>query len=63
MSAQRVALEVKSVESLFKESCEKYLEELIVRRELADNYCFYNENYDNIKGAMNWAQETLKVHR
>lgn len=45
-----------------KEPCEKYLEELIVRRELTDNYCLYNENYDNINGAMNWAKETLKLH-
>lgn len=62
MSAQRVALEIKSVESLFKEQSEKYLEEVIVRRELTDNYCLYNENYDNINGAMNWAIETLKAH-
>lgn len=62
VSAQRVALEVKSVGALMKEPCEKYLEELIVRRELTDNYCFYNKNYDNINGAMNWAKESLKLH-
>ncbi|KAJ8978730.1 hypothetical protein NQ317_003262 [Molorchus minor] len=38
------------------------LEELIIRKELSDNYCFYNENYDNTNGAANWAKETLKVH-
>lgn len=62
ISAQRVALEIKSVETLFKEQSERYLEEVIVRRELTDNYCFYNENYDNINGALNWAKETLKLH-
>lgn len=45
-----------------REPCEKYLEELVVRRELTDNYCLYNENYDNVNGAMNWAKETLKLH-
>lgn len=28
-----------------------FLEELIIRRELADNFCFYEPNYDNIKCA------------
>ncbi len=39
------------------------LEELIVRKELADNYCFYNENYDNFDGAWSWAKDTLNQHR
>lgn len=63
ISAQRVALEVKSLEALFKEQVDKYLEELIIRRELAENYCFYNANYDNIKGASDWAQKTLAAHQ
>lgn len=40
-----------------------FLEELIVRRELADNYCLYNKNYDNFKGAKPWAQKTLNHAR
>ncbi len=40
-----------------------FLEELIVRRELADNFCFYNNNYDNPKGFPLWAQKTLKQHK
>ncbi|XP_050295997.1 deoxyribodipyrimidine photo-lyase [Anthonomus grandis grandis] len=62
ISAQRVALEVKSLESLYKEQVDKYLEELIVRRELAENYCFYNENYDNLMGAADWARKSLELH-
>ena len=38
------------------------MEEGIVRRELADNFCFYNPHYDSLKGAAGWAQETHKVH-
>ncbi len=39
-----------------------FLEELIVRRELADNFCFYNSNYDSVSGFALWAQTTLKQH-
>jgi deoxyribodipyrimidine photo-lyase len=38
------------------------LEEMIVRKELADNYCFYNKDYTSIKGAPAWAQKTLATH-
>ncbi|CAG9864277.1 unnamed protein product [Phyllotreta striolata] len=62
ISAQRCALEVKSLGSLHKQQCDKYLEELIVRRELSDNYCYYNSDYDNINGAAKWAKETLELH-
>ncbi|XP_018319593.2 deoxyribodipyrimidine photo-lyase isoform X1 [Agrilus planipennis] len=63
LSAQRIALEVENFKNSYKESVERYLEELIVRRELSDNYCFYNENYDNIEGADKWARTTLDIHR
>ncbi|KAJ8932189.1 hypothetical protein NQ314_014852 [Rhamnusium bicolor] len=43
ISAQRCALEVKSIQSLYKEQCEKFLEELIIRKELADNYCLIDK--------------------
>lgn len=61
ISAQRVALEVinsnaeKSAKSVF-------LEELVIRRELADNFCFYNKNYDNFEGFPDWAKKTLNEH-
>jgi len=40
-----------------------FLEELIVRRELSDNFCFYNPQYDNFQGFPAWAKETLNKHR
>lgn len=40
-----------------------YLEELIVRRELADNFCFYNSNYDSFAGYPQWAQKSLNSRR
>ncbi len=44
-------------------SISEYLEELIVRKELSENYCFYNSNYDNFQGAKPWAVESLNNHR
>ncbi len=40
-----------------------FLEELIVRRELAENYCLHNQNYDNFNGAKPWAKNTLNSTR
>jgi len=28
----------------------------VVRRELSDNFCFYNQHYDSLTGAAAWAQ-------
>ncbi len=40
-----------------------FLEELIVRRELAANFVYYNRDYDNFDCLPNWAQKTLADHR
>ncbi len=39
------------------------LEELIVRKELADNYCMYEDRYDLLTAAPMWAQTSLDKHR
>jgi len=62
ISAQRIALEV-SKNDADKESREAFLEELIVRRELSDNFCFYNRHYDSFEGFPDWAKKTLNDHR
>ncbi len=62
ISAQRVALEVQK-KKVKKESKDAFLEELIVRRELSDNFCFYNPDYDRFAGFPEWAQKTLNEHR
>lgn len=63
IAPQRCALSAKKFASKYKKSVEAFSEELIVRRELSDNFCFYNTNYDNIDGAENWARKTLDDHR
>jgi deoxyribodipyrimidine photo-lyase len=62
LSAQRVALEVR-MHPVPDAEKEAFLEELLVRRELSDNFCFYNPSYDSVAGFPEWAQKTLKAHR
>jgi deoxyribodipyrimidine photo-lyase len=38
------------------------LEELVVRKELSDNYCYYNKKYDSLQGVAEWALNTLAKH-
>jgi len=62
ISAQRAAQEVmRSGKSA--ESRKAFLEELIVRRELAENYCWNNNAYDTVDGFPDWARKTLDQHR
>ena len=62
IAPQRVALEIKN-SNLPPEDKDAYLEEMIVRRELADNFCHYEKNYDQFEGFHAWAQKTLNEHR
>ena len=39
------------------------IEEMVVRKELADNYCHYCKDYDNIGAALEWARKSLDAHR
>ena len=41
ISSQRIAIEVKLLNGN-PESEKSYLEELIIRKELSDNFCYYN---------------------
>jgi len=49
--------------SVSQESKDAFLEELIIRKELSDNFCFYNEHYDSFSGFPDWAKKTLDDHR
>jgi deoxyribodipyrimidine photo-lyase len=62
ISSQRVALETQKLDGN-KESEKSFLEELIVRRELADNFCHFNKNYDSFNGFHDWAKTSLNEHR
>lgn len=41
---------------------QKFVDELIVNRELGANYCFYNPHYDSYDGLPDWAKATLEAH-
>ncbi|MFZ3147956.1 MAG: deoxyribodipyrimidine photo-lyase [Methanothrix sp.] len=58
ISAQQVALEVLRS----RMDAGAFLEELIVRKELADNYCYYNQHYDDMRGYPAWAKTSLDAH-
>lgn len=65
ISSLRVALEVKlasHIDPSLLTSAEVLIEEMIVRKELSDNFCYYNPNYNNLAGAPQWAQSTLAKH-
>ena len=62
ISAQRVALTVEQFYSNHPSS-KSFLEELIVRRELSDNFCYFNTKYDSFEGFPDWAKKTLNEHR
>lgn len=45
------------------EGAQKFLDELLVWRELAHNFCFYTQAPERIEALPFWAQETLAHHR
>lgn len=62
ISAQAVVLELKR-RALTGEAVDSFVEELVVRRELSDNFCLYTADYDQLSGFPQWAQQTLDKHR
>jgi deoxyribodipyrimidine photo-lyase len=64
LAPQRAALAAASVRTASTaDAVDAFLEELIVRRELADNFTFTNPQYDRFDGFPAWAQRTLNDHR
>ena len=62
ISSQRVALEVikSGVNDINKEV---FLEELVVRKELADNFCLHANSFKDFSGVPNWAKMSLENHK
>lgn len=61
ISAQHAALQAsRSLAS--QTNRDAFIEELFIRRELAENYCFYNEKYDAFDSLPEWAKATLMEH-
>ncbi len=73
ISSQRIVIEItksqlnnknttKNKEEL-PNGVKEIFEQLIIRKELCDNYCYYNDEYDKIDGFPKWGIETLDIHR
>ncbi|HEY9484320.1 MAG TPA: deoxyribodipyrimidine photo-lyase [Micromonosporaceae bacterium] len=54
LASLRVALTAPDAETL--------IEEMVVRKELSDNFCLYEPSYDRLDGAAAWARRTLAAH-
>ena len=62
ISPLTIALAVQQKRGVTREAKDAYLEELIVRRELAYNFVWFNDQYDRYDCLPDWAQRTLKKH-
>ena len=62
ISAQYTAMSIQQAQ-VHEAAKEAFLEELIIRRELSDNFCYFNPHYDSVKGFPNWSRKTLEEHR
>jgi len=61
ISIQRIVIDVKQLKR-HSGSTDSFVEEAVIRRELADNFCYYNKNYDSLDSCYDWAKDTLRVH-
>ena len=61
LSSLEIALAVKDSDAP-KKSKDAFLEELIVRRELAYNFTDFNKDYDSLKALPDWVQQTMREH-
>ena len=58
-----IALAIRASKVGDDEDKDAYVEELVVRRELAINHIFYEPNYETYAAAPDWARKTLDEHR
>lgn len=61
LSAQQIAHKVETCNATSADK-KAFLEELVVRKELSDNFCFYQPAYDRYEGLRSWAKDTLEAH-
>uniref|UniRef100_I2PZ64 Deoxyribodipyrimidine photo-lyase n=1 Tax=Desulfovibrio sp. U5L TaxID=596152 RepID=I2PZ64_9BACT len=62
LAPQRAALDALAAKKRAPAGAEAFLEELVVRRELADNYCLHEPAYDTFAVLPAWARKTLLAH-
>lgn len=62
ISAQKIVLDIMK-KCAPSESRKAFIEQIVIRRELSDNYCFYNHDYDTFDGFPDWAKRSHDLHR
>ncbi len=62
LAAQRAALEVKG-SAASEEAKTVYLDQLVVKKELADNFCLHTPEYDTFGAFPKWARDSIDRHR
>ena len=63
ISPVEIAIKVQRTSMASEEDKAAFLEELIVRRELACNFVYYTDDYDSFTCLPAWAQKTLSEHK
>jgi deoxyribodipyrimidine photo-lyase len=63
ISPVAIGLAVRAAASGDETDRASYLEELVVRRELAMNHVFYHPDYDDLAAVPDWCRKTLDEHR
>ena len=63
ISPVEVARKVAAAGNASQADAEAYLEELIVRRELAANFVYFHADYDRYACLPDWARKTLETHK
>jgi deoxyribodipyrimidine photo-lyase len=58
-----LALRIRQAQRSLPEAADAFLEQLIVRRELAANFVHYTPSYDEYECIPDWARKTLAEHR
>ncbi len=62
LGPREVALAARAADAPLEDR-QAFIEQLVIRRELAVNFVRYNAAYDRVESAARWARETLDRHR
>jgi len=62
ISSQRILIDILR-KGLPKETVDGFIEQLLVRKELTDNFCFYTKEYDRYEALPEWSRKSLDLHK
>ncbi|MCR4417122.1 MAG: deoxyribodipyrimidine photo-lyase [Ignavibacteria bacterium] len=62
ISTLQIILEILKHYDIKDENVQTFINEAVIWRELARNFCFYNQMYNQYEGIPDWAKQTLVEH-